>query len=82
MRDYIDGQSAYLVDYASRQRKGQTISTVTSESLANALVNKGLDKRQQMRWSGAGAKAAVSIRADTRSQCAAADASRALATAA
>ena len=82
LRDYIDGQSAYLVDYASRQRKGQTISTSTSESLANALVNKRLDKRQQMRWSAAGAHAVVSVRADTRNRRAIPDAIKAMAIAA
>lgn len=82
LRDYIDGQSAYLVDYASRQRKGQTISTATSESLANSLVNKRLDKRQQMRWSAAGAHAVVSVRADARNRRTVTDAIKAMATAA
>jgi hypothetical protein len=40
LREYVDGQSAYLVDYAQRQRAGKPVGTSTSEGLANALVNR------------------------------------------
>ena len=64
LRDYVDGQSAYLVDYARRQRAGQQVGTSPVESLANALVNKRMNKLQQMRWSVTGAHAVVTVRAD------------------
>ena len=64
LREYVDGQSACLVDYARRQRARQPVGTSTSEGLANALVNRRMTKLQQMRWSGVGAHAVVSMRVD------------------
>ena len=64
LREYVYGQSAYLVDYAQRQRAGKPVGTSTSEGLANALVNRRMNKLQQMRWSAAGAHAVVTVRAD------------------
>lgn len=63
LRDYVNSQSAYLVNYAGRQRAGQPIGTSPVESLANALVNRRMNKLQQMRWSAAGAHAVVTLRA-------------------
>lgn len=65
LREYVDGQSAYLVDYANRQRAGKPVGTSTSEGLANALVNRRMNKLQQMRWSAAGAHAVVTVRLNT-----------------
>jgi len=64
LRDYVDGQSTYLVDYARRKRAGQPVGTSTSEGLANALVNRRVNKLQQMRWSATGAHAVVTVRAN------------------
>ena len=64
LREYIDGQSSYLVDYAQRQRAGKPVGTSASEGLANALVNRRMNKLQQMRWSAAGAHAVVIMRVD------------------
>ena len=66
--DYINGQSSYLVDYARRQRAAQPVGTSTSEGLANALVNRRMNKLQQMRWSTAGAHAVVTVRANFMNQ--------------
>jgi hypothetical protein len=63
LRDYIEGQSAHLVDYGLRQRHGQPIGTSTTEGLANTLVNQRINKLQQMRWSATGAHAVITIRA-------------------
>ena len=52
------------VDYARRQRAGKPVGTSTSEGLANALVNRRMNKLQQMRWSAAGAHAVVTMRVD------------------
>lgn len=62
LRDYIDGQSAHLVNYRQRQRAGLPIGTSTTESLANTLVNRRMNKSQQMRWSARGAHAVLVIR--------------------
>ena len=61
--DYIEGQSAHLVNYGLRHRQGQLIGTSTTEGLANTLVNQRMNKLQQMRWSAAGAHAVIVVRA-------------------
>ncbi len=63
LRDYIEGQSAHLVDYGMRHRQGQSIGTATTEGLANSLVNQRMNKLQQMRWSAKGAHAVIIVRA-------------------
>ncbi|WPZ32736.1 hypothetical protein T8K17_15965 [Thalassobaculum sp. OXR-137] len=68
LADYINGQSSYLVDYAQRQRAGRPVGTSTAEGLANALVNRRMDKLQQMRWSTARAHAVVTVRANLMNQ--------------
>ncbi len=63
LRDYIEGQSAHLVNYGLRHRQGKPIGTSTTEGLANTLVNQRMNKLQQMRWSAVGAHAVVTMRA-------------------
>jgi hypothetical protein len=65
LRDYVDGQSAHFVNYRLRQRVGLPIGTSTTESLANTLVNRRMNKSQQMRWSVRGAHAVLAIRTTT-----------------
>ena len=62
LRDYADGQSAHFVNYCLRQRAGLPIGTSTTEALANTLVNRRMNKSQQMRWSVRGAHAVLVIR--------------------
>ena len=52
-----------LVDYGLRYRQGKSIGTASTEGLANTLVNRRMNKLQQMRWSAAGAHAVVVVRA-------------------
>ena len=66
LRDYADGQSAHFVNYCLRQRAGLPIGTSTTEGLANTLVNRRMNKSQQMRWSARGAHAALAIRTADR----------------
>lgn len=63
LRDYIEGQSAHLVNYGLRYRQGQSIGTSTTEGLANALVDQRMNKLQQMRWTAIGAHAFITVRA-------------------
>ena len=60
--DYIEGQSA-LVNYGLRHRQGKPIGTLTTEGLANTLVNQWMNKLQQMKWSAVRAHAVVTVRA-------------------
>jgi hypothetical protein len=48
---YLVGQSAWLVNYAERHRAGLRVGTAITEGTANFLVNRRMNKRQQMRWS-------------------------------
>ncbi len=62
LRDHITGQAAHLLDYGARHRAGLPIGTAPTESLANSLVNKRMNKSQQMRWSARGAQAVIILR--------------------
>jgi len=46
---YLRGQSARLVNYAKRYRAGLRVGTSVTEGTANFLVNRRMNKRQQMR---------------------------------
>src|ERR1700744_534572 len=52
---YLRGQSAWLVNYAERHRAGLRVGTSITEGTANFLVNRRMNKAQQMRWSPRGA---------------------------
>ena len=52
---YLTGQSAWLVNYAERHRVGLRVGTAITEGTANFLVNRRMNKSQQMRWSRRGA---------------------------
>jgi len=52
---YLASQSAWLVNYAKRHRAGQRVGTALTEGTANFLVNRRMNKSQQMRWSRRGA---------------------------
>ncbi|MFL5285990.1 MAG: ISKra4 family transposase, partial [Rhodopila sp.] len=48
---YLRGQAAWLVNYAKRYRAGLRVGTSITEGTANFLVNRRMNKSQQMRWS-------------------------------
>jgi hypothetical protein len=52
---YLRGQSARLVNYTKRYREGLRVGTSVAEGTANFLVNRRMNKSQQMRWSRRGA---------------------------
>jgi len=59
---YLNGQSARLVNYAERYRAGQRVGTSVTEGTANFLVNRRMNKSQQMRWSRRGADLLLQVR--------------------
>ena len=59
---YLTGQSAWLVNYAERHRAGLRVGTSITEGTANFLVNRRMNKQQQMRWSRCGADGVVQVR--------------------
>jgi hypothetical protein len=58
----LTGQSAWLVNYAERHRAGLRVGTSITEGTANFLVNRRMNKRQQMRWSRRGAGRLLQVR--------------------
>jgi len=52
---YLTSQSAWLTNYAERHRMGLRVGTAITEGTANFLVNRRMNKSQQMRWSRRGA---------------------------
>jgi hypothetical protein len=59
---YLTGQSAWLVNYAERHRAGLRVGTAITEGTANFLVNRRMNKPQQMRWSRRGADLLLQVR--------------------
>ncbi len=59
---YLTGQSAWLVNYAERHRAGLRVGTAIIEGTANFLVNRRMNKSQQMRWSRRGADLLLQVR--------------------
>jgi len=50
LNGYLTGQSNWLVNYAKRHRAGLRVGTALTEATANFLVNRRMNKSQQMRW--------------------------------
>jgi hypothetical protein len=59
---YLIGQSDWLVHYAERHRAGLRVGTAITEGTANFLVNRRMNKSQQMRWSRRGADLLLQVR--------------------
>jgi hypothetical protein len=59
---YLRGQSSRLVSYAKRYRAGLRVGTSISGGTANFLVNRRMNKSQQMRWSRRGADLLLQVR--------------------
>jgi hypothetical protein len=60
--NYLVGQSDRLVDYGERHRAGLRVGTALTEGTANFLVNRRMNKSQQMRWSRRGADRLLQVR--------------------
>jgi len=48
--DYLEANTATLVNYGARRRHGDPISTAFVESAVNEIVPRRMIKKQQMRW--------------------------------
>ena len=59
---YLRGQAAWLINYAKRYRAGGRVGTSITEGTANFLVNRRMNKSQQMRWSRRGADLLLQVR--------------------
>jgi hypothetical protein len=59
---YLRGQAVWLVNYAKRCRAGERVGTSITEGNANFLINRRINKSQQMRWSRNGADLLLQVR--------------------
>ena len=59
---YLRGQSSWLVNYAKRYRAELRVGTSITEGTANFLVNRRMNKSQQMRWSRTGTDLLLQVR--------------------
>jgi hypothetical protein len=59
---YLRGQSVWLVNYAERYRADLRVRTSITEGTANFLVNRRMNKSQQMRWTRRGADLLLQVR--------------------
>lgn len=59
---YLTGQSDWMVNYAERYRAGLRVGTAITEGTVNFLVNRRMNKSQQMRWSRRGADLLLQVR--------------------
>ena len=60
--DYLTGPSDWLVNDAERHRAGLRVGTALTAGTANFLVNRRMNKSQQMRWSRRGADLLLQVR--------------------
>jgi len=60
--NYLRSQSTRLVNYAKRYRAGLRVGTSVTEGTANFLVNRRMNKAQQMRSSRRGADLLLQVR--------------------
>jgi hypothetical protein len=61
---YVGGNRRGVPNFAKARAAGRRISTAHVESVMNHLINHRLGKRQQMRWSPAGAHYLLQVRVD------------------
>lgn len=59
---YVENNRDCIVNYGDRYRHGEPITTSFVESAVNQIVSKRFVKKQQMRWSPAGAQALLQVR--------------------
>ena len=62
LNDYLTSQSDWLINYAERHRAGLRVGTALTEGTANFLVNRRMNKSQQMRWTRRGADRLLQVR--------------------
>ncbi len=59
---YVSGQADLIIDYAEGRRRGEPISTATTEGTVQWLLHRRMGASQQMRWSPRGAHRMLQVR--------------------
>ena len=62
LRGYIDLNAAQIPNYGERHRCGEPISSAVAESTVNQVISRRMVKKQQMRWTPAGAHLLLQVR--------------------
>lgn len=62
VNNYLRSQSVRIVNYAERFRAGLRVGTSVTEGTANSLLNRRMNKSQQMRWTRRGADLLLQVR--------------------
>jgi hypothetical protein len=62
---YIANNRAYIPNYGDRYHYGEPISSAFVESTVNEVVSRRMVKKQQMRWTKAGAHRLLQVRTKT-----------------
>lgn len=63
LRQYIQNNQSYLINYEQRKKAGLIFTSQMAESTVESLINQRCKGKQHMRWSREGAHAVLSIRA-------------------
>jgi hypothetical protein len=59
---YVSGQADLIIGYAKARRRGEPISTATTEGAVQWLLHRRMGANQQMRWSPKGAHCMLKVR--------------------
>jgi hypothetical protein len=59
---YVTNNRAFIPNYGARYRQGKIIATSFVESAVNQVVSRRFVKKQQMRWTPAGAHLLLQVR--------------------
>jgi len=62
LETYVSGQADLIIDYAEGRRRGEPISTATTEGTVQWLLHRRMGASQQMRWSPRGAHRMLQVR--------------------
>jgi hypothetical protein len=62
LETYVSGQAGLIVDYAKTRRRGEPISTATTEGTVQWLLHRRMGANQQMRWLLRGAHWMLQVR--------------------
>lgn len=67
LKNYLENNKSYLVNYAERFNAGKVISSSVAESNIESLINKRCKGKQHMKWSREGVHPLLQIRASCAS---------------
>lgn len=67
LKNYLENNKSYLVEYSDRHKLGKVISSSLAESNVESLINKRCKGKQHMQWSREGVHPLLQVRASCAS---------------